>query len=199
MINAAEYSHEEVRGKPILLVSDITKILDSRTRKDNEPINFENCYIFASINFTNVNFEKCNFRNCMLNNCSFTNCSFENCNFEGADIRDVNFTNCNLVKANFSNSFWLGVTTNNTDCSQANFYMGHLKKCSFNNETKFHETDFLQLSINEVYFHSVDVKEPKNIETVNITMGGATRLEVEKHAQAIRMAMAQEEDLEPEM
>lgn len=187
MLQVNEYKRERVDRPLILGPYDIDRLL--MKRRDNEPISFENCVI-NEVNFDGINFDGCDFRNCKLYESSFENCSFKNCNFEGASLIGLaHFNNCDFKFANFREAYLSNLVTHSTDFSNASFLLTNIRSCSFRDNTKFHGTDFLGTNINEAYFFNVDVLEPKNVQHINITMGGATNKEVERHAHNIIAAL----------
>lgn len=152
----------------------------------NDPTNvkYEHCE-FREINFSNTNGKIL-----QANNCRFYDCKFNDCNFIGTDFGGSVFTDCDIYNSNFSaaNLNGSGIYYTrffNSNFTNSEFCDSSIRHCSFN-ESTFSSTNVGNASMDSVYFRNTTIKQPvKNLDKLNITMGGATPEEVANHKRQI--------------
>ena len=92
---------------------------------------------------------------------------FDSVNFEEASMHSILLENGTFKNTNFSYTSWKSVSTSK-------------------NTVSFENCDFLLADMNKVYIKGSEIAgEIKNVNTIYVTMGGATDGEVKKHRQDI--------------
>lgn len=170
-------------GKRELSQEDLDIIVREAKENNRTALELPNCFLmgldvqgdFSHANFSNTRF---------ASDCRFINADFTNANFEEsviyADVSKSKFNNVNFNKAGIYQSQFRDTSFNKVDFSQTqfrhvSFYNSNLKNIDYQNGT-----------MESVYFRETVIEgEQKNIDTINITMGGATNEEVENHRQQI--------------
>lgn len=132
-----------------------------------EGVNFSDCY-FSNCKFENAQFKDCNFKNATFSDVEARSVSFQNTGFEGADLWSSRFQNTQFKEVNFSESKWKSIST-------------------VTDTVSFENCNFTMTSMNSVYIQGSKVSgEMKNIDTISVTLGGATSKEIENHERMIK-------------
>lgn len=149
-------------------------------------LDFENCY-FSGIKlegtFEGVDFSDCYFYNCKIENAEFKDCNFKNATLSNMEGKNVSFQNTDFEKADL----WFA-RFENTQFKDVNFSEGNWRSISTVRDTvSFENCDFTMTNMNSVYIQgSKIIGEMKNINTISVTMGGATGQEIKKHERMIK-------------
>ncbi|MDE7423781.1 MAG: pentapeptide repeat-containing protein [Lachnospiraceae bacterium] len=132
-----------------------------------EGVNFSDCY-FSNCKFENAEFKECNFKNATFSDVEARSVSFQNTGFEGADLWSSRFENTQFKEVNFSESNWKSIST-------------------VTDTVSFENCNFTMTSMNAVYIQGSKISgEMKNIDTISVTLGGATSQEIENHKRMIK-------------
>lgn len=159
--------------------------LDKVLRIESKTVNFEGCYfsdVVMTGKFINSNFKDCNLYECKLKDAEFINTNFQNAHFLDIDMENVVFDIVNFEEASMHSMFLKNCTFKDTDFS----YTSWRNVSTSKNTVSFENCDFLLADMNKVYIRGSEIAgEIKNVNTIYITMGGATDGEVKKHRQDI--------------
>lgn len=155
-----------------------------RAIKDNSPyienINFRGIKMPDSLHgcFNHCTFNECDFSEAVVS-ATFLDCSFYDMETKGMLVQNSWFQKSTVANTKFE------------DCKLANsvFSLSDLRQCSAV-RTSFENCDFNGGTMDRVFFHQgIKAQGIVGLETVNITMGGATEQEVSNHARQIREAL----------
>ena len=175
---------------------------------------FDSLVHFGQTKFNGYNFNKVEFNETHLGieeikNASFYYCDFTN--FDGRDIdmsdnffRDTEIRNSTFENANFEKIATSYVRARGTNFEHANFEDSLLQHTVFAADSSLEHADFAHATFDTVYFYEGVVKnEPKGLEWVTVTMGGATNEEIKKHRkqvfQALKKGIVSEEEVTPHL
>ena len=128
----------------------------------------------------------------------FRHCTFSDCDFSGTEI-SATFDDCSLYDMStkgmkIGNSEFQDCTIANTkfeDCELSNvvFSLSDIRQCSAV-RTKFENCRFEHGTIDRVFFHQgIKAHGIEGLESMKITMGGATEQEAANHARQICEAL----------
>jgi|GEM_PF-6697450 len=129
---------------------------------------------------TNCRFYNCDFIDASTDSANFSNSVFHDCTFKNTNLQNTNMTktgiyNCHFYKTNLENA-----------CLQET----SIRHSTFNDNTTLSNIDLAAARFDSVYFRNVIVDVvPRNLDSLYITMGGATHSEVENHRRAIMAAL----------
>ena len=151
----------------------------------------ENAPYIENINFRGITipdylhgrFQHCTFSDCDFSgteiSASFDDCSLYDMSTKGMKIRSSEFQNCTIANTKFE------------DCELRDvvFSLSDIRQCSAV-RTKFENCRFERGTIDRVFFHQgIKAHGIEGLESMKITMGGATEQEVTNHARQIREAL----------
>lgn len=153
-------------------------------KNNTENMNFKGCYFFEVTlqgKFESANFENCYFSLCKFENAEFRNAEFKNASIN-ADMNNVKFSETSFMCAGIYNSRW-----KDTHFDNVNFNNSTWKHVSSSRDTvSFQNCDFLLTDMASVYIQGSRVTgEMKNIDSIYVTLGGATSAEIENHRKGI--------------
>lgn len=190
-INMHQVQCTGYQNRPEITQGLLDKMIEQRLELDMEKhMDFRNCY-FSGIKlegtFEGVNFSDCYFSNCKFENAQFKDCNFKNATFSNVEVRSVSFQNTNFEKADL----WFS-RFENTQFKDVNFSEGNWKSVSTVKDTvSFENCNFTMTSMNSVYIQGSKISgEMKNIDTISVTLGGATNRELQKHEKMIKETLS---------
>ncbi|MBY6889350.1 pentapeptide repeat-containing protein [Clostridium botulinum] len=130
--------------------------------------NQEDNVLFKDKDLTNARFYDCEFKDLNLENVNLSRADFSNCVLDNVNAKGSNFNGVNIFKSEINNS-----NLENCDFSYAKLKHGLIK------ETNLSGVDFRNAEFNGEYLYDIEINNaPQNIESIYITMGGATHSEV---------------------
>lgn len=186
-INSHQVRCTGYQNRPEITQELLDKMIKQRLEPDMEKhMDFQNCY-FSGIKlegtFEGVNFSDCYFSNCKFENAQFKDCNFANATFSDVEVRSVSFQNTGFEKADLWSSKF-----ENTQFKEVDFSGSNWKSIAAVKDTvSFENCDFTITSMNSVYIQGSKISgEMKNIDTISVTLGGATRQEIENHERMIK-------------
>lgn len=142
-------------------------------------------YQFSFCKFDNVHFSD-EQRISSLAYCEFRNCTFENFYSKNLDVKLANFYDCSfnssdLSNANFGSAGIHYSKFENTNLSDASFVGATIKGSNFI-RSELSGVNFSAVKIDSVYANDCIINKPVyGLYENNITMGGATQMELEQH------------------
>jgi len=145
-------------------------------------IDFSNCF-FYHVDFKNATFHNCNFSNAYFYENKIRNCVFDICNFYKSTIQ------IDALESTFSSCSFDGVHISQStlrDCSFLNcfFILAHFKSGCFRNSI-LSKNHFLIASMDGTEFSSCKCNDNYELDTLSITMGGATSSEVNRYKERL--------------
>ena len=169
---------------------DVWEVIKENCEAQNHEKDFSQC-LFDEVNFQGqssgaVKLENMNFSESRFLKCSFNNVEFAgNTNFQRADIYDGVFKNVTLNNVNFSGATFANSHFRDSDIlgcnfNEAGFHHGYIRECTLENNS------FLIAKVNGTYIQGNEVGMNQYVETMDITMGGATHEEVEHFRSALQ-------------
>ena len=146
---------------------------------------FSNCY-FEDVTFSGEAAE-ISFQNSILaNGCQFDHAHFKGASFDGASIY------CSIQDCDLSRSSFLHTTINGhikrTDLSGCFFKDSHINKTSFA-DCILNRCIMYETALNSTYFVRCEAFGLQHMDTMRLTMGGATDREVENYIRQVTEAL----------
>lgn len=146
---------------------------------------FSNCY-FEDVTFSGEAAE-ISFQNSILaNGCQFDHAHFKGASFDGASIY------CSIQDCDLSQSSFLHTTINGhikrTDLSGCFFKDSHINKTSFA-DCILNRCIMYETALNSTYFVRCEAFGLQHMDTMRLTMGGATDREVENYIRQVTEAL----------
>ena len=146
---------------------------------------FSNCY-FEDVTFSGEAAE-ISFQNSILaNGCQFDHAHFKGASFDGASIY------CSIQDCDLSRSSFLHTTINGhikrTDLSGCFFKDSHINKTSFA-DCILNRCIMYETSLNSTHFVRCEAFGLQHMDTMRLTMGGATDREVENYIRQVTEAL----------
>ena len=146
---------------------------------------FSNCY-FEDVTFSGEAAE-ISFQNSILaNGCQFDHAHFKGASFDGASIY------CSIQDCDLSRSSFLHTTINGhikrTDLSGCFFKDSHINKTSFA-DCILNRCIMYETALNSTYFIRCEAFGLQHMDTMRLTMGGATDREVENYIRQVTEAL----------
>lgn len=146
---------------------------------------FSNCY-FEDVTFSGEAAE-ISFQNFILaNGCQFDHAHFKGASFDGASIY------CSIQDCDLSRSSFLHTTINGhikrTDLSGCFFKDSHINKTSFA-DCILNRCIMYETALNSTYFVRCEAFGLQHMDTMRLTMGGATDREVENYIRQVTEAL----------
>lgn len=188
LINGVLVPRTGYKGAP-----EITQeIFDEMIKDAHECLIFENCY-FANVTisgkFENASFENCYFSGCKMEDAEFINVSFKNATIY-SDMNGVEFSEVSFEGAGIYDSKWKNVMF-----EQANFFNSDWKHVSTVQDTvTFKDCNFLLADMNTVFLKGSKVEgKMENVDSIHVTMGGATAAEISNHEDMILQTLGKEQ------
>lgn len=161
--------------------------LDVILQNGSKDLNLQGCYISGVTlqgKFENANFENCYFSDCRFENAEFVNTSFKNASINSVDVTHVKLSQTSFECAGITNSRW--EDTHFKDVDFINCTWKNISTSALGNPVSFQNCDFLLTDMNSVYIEGSKVLgEMKNLDTVYVTMSGATNEEITKHRKSV--------------
>ena len=131
---------------------------------------------------------------CIFNEVDASSASWQGSRLISCDIRSSKLSNANLQectlnadffdvqaqKADFTNANIYGCKIQESNLESSNFMKVNLRRMTFSNTILDH-VDFAGAEMNGAYFNNVHTIDIKNLSSVSLTMGGATREEVKNY------------------
>lgn len=165
---------------PMIAQEDFNDIIH-RVKKPN----FENCF-FDRVNLVGLNLEEVSFSGTRFNECRLDKMNLEYCDFSKASFHGCDILNCNLNHSNFQYAKIYNVQILDTSIKQVDFSRADLQSTILKKGTELYQNEYLQTMMNGVYFKNVtNLGEHKSLDTLKITLDGATADEVELHRNQI--------------
>lgn len=182
LFNGVELPRTGYKGAPEVTQERFNAMLQNGSKN----MNLKGCYISEVTiqgKFENASFENCYFSDCRFENAEFINSDFRNASIHDSDAVHVKFSGVSLEFAGIYNAKWEDTHFKNVDfinCTWKNISTPKPDTVSFEN------CDFLLADMNAVYMKGIQVVgEMKHLESVSVTLGGATAEEVEKHRENV--------------
>lgn len=172
-------------GHDLEVTQELFDAMMQNNENNTENMNFKGCFFFEVTlqgKFESANFENCYFTSCRFENAEFINTSFKNADTYGTDMNNVKFSETTFENAGFYNSRW-----ENTEFNHVDFNNSIWKHISTVRDTvTFQNCDFLLADMVSVYIKgSRVIGEMKNLDSIYVTMGGATPEEIGNHKKSI--------------
>lgn len=137
--------------------------------------NHEDNALFKDRDLTNIQFYDCVFKDLNLENVNLNKADFSSCVFDNVNAMRSNFGGANIFKSEIKNS-----NLENCDFSHAKLKDGSIKK------TNLSGVDFRNAIFDDEHLYDITINNaPKNIESIYITMGGATHSEIATYKENI--------------
>ncbi|HDI3019200.1 TPA: pentapeptide repeat-containing protein [Clostridium botulinum] len=137
--------------------------------------NYEDNALFKDRDLTNIQFYDCVFKDLNLENINLNKAGFSSCVFDNVNAMGSNFGGANIFKSEIKNS-----NLENCDFSHAKLKDGSIKK------TNLSGVDFRNAIFDDEHLYDITINNaPKNIESIYITMGGATHSEIATYKENI--------------
>ena len=159
---------------------------------------YENNHVFDTVYFKNCELQNAAIRalmsQCIFNEVDASSASWQGSRLISCDIRSSKLSNANLQdctlnadffdvqaqKADFTNANIYGCKIQESNLESSNFMKVNLRRMTFSNTILDH-VDFAGAEMNGAYFNNVHTIDIKNLSSVSLTMGGATREEVKNY------------------
>ncbi|EPY6472557.1 ArdC-like ssDNA-binding domain-containing protein [Clostridium sporogenes] len=151
--------------------------VDKEVIKDfvGKSFNQKDITLFKNRDLTNVRFYDCEFKDLNLENVNLSRAVFSSCVFDNINAKGSNFHGVDMFKSEINNC-----NLGNCDFSYAKLKNGLIK------ETNLSGVDFRNAEFNGEYLYDIEINNaPKNIESIYITMGGATHSEIDTYKENI--------------
>lgn len=146
---------------------------------------FSNCY-FEDVTFSGEAAE-ISFQNSILaNGCQFDHAHFKGASFDGASIY-CSIQDCDLSRSSFLHTTISG-HIKRTDLSGCFFKDSHIKKTSFA-DCILNRCIMYETALNSTYFVRCEAFGLQHMDTMRLTMGGATDREVENYIRQVTEAL----------
>lgn len=153
----------------------------------NQNIDFSNCHFFE-VTFDNLSLYGFPFQNSRFYGCKFNGFTLTDCDFENTSITDCIFNSSIIDGCNFKNAGIYQTSFENTNLVNNSFELTSFRHSSFS-DTTIKKNDFQKSKMNSVYFRNVESIDNEALDTISITMGGATTEEVANHRQQIMRSL----------
>jgi len=171
------------------------EVFDSLINK-KEIIDFSNCHFFQ-VSFDSQELYGFSFQNSRFYNCKFNSGIVSDCNFEKSIFTECDFNFCSIDRCNFKNAGIHHTHFAESNLSENSFANASFRHSVFKQGSFLKKNDFLLAKMDSVHFYGIDSVENTALDSMSITMGGATGEEVKRHRQhIIKSLMTPEQSVE---
>lgn len=132
--------------------------------------------------------EKVEIRNTRFVECRFSNISVENLKFTDCVIADGIFMGIKADELNLQGTTLYGTLLTNLTVGKMDMQRAVFRKSSMR-DGDILELNFIDATLEGMYFYRIKSFKTEGIELANITIGGATNEEVENYRQQVKAAL----------
>lgn len=125
-------------------------------------------------------FNNANFKRAYISGCKITDSDIINADFTYATLNSIESEDSQIIHSNFTHAYLNGSVLRDTVLDSNNFSWSLLKQVSFGRYSVIKDNSFFHATLEDVNLGHADIRgENSNLDTIDFTMGGATRQEIE--------------------
>lgn len=170
--------------RPLKIVNQ--RIYDSAARAGFPPGFFRETY-FDRVTFYCVP-DHTDFNSSHFSNCTFSVCRIREAVFDGTSFHGSEFHNCAMQYVTFFKASIAHTHFHDSSLQNVSFQVARMKSCNVV-DCGLDGVGFLNATLDGCFFGRVSARNIRNLNTVTITQGGATKEEADRNRDSILTAL----------